>query len=134
MAVKQEYIKNKDNSIISPITSVESVYAGNINLVDFFYPVGTYYETSIESFDPNKVWGGTWIKDTEGLTTVGVYQTNRADPSIPKVKIAAGEVVGAQQHYHMTTWGFYTGTAGTRYKVTDTDWGAISTVKKRCKS
>ena len=35
-------------------------------LLDFFYPVGTYYETSDVDFDPNKSWGGEWELETEG--------------------------------------------------------------------
>ena len=31
-----------------------------------FYPVGSYYETSDTSFDPNTAWGGTWLLETEG--------------------------------------------------------------------
>lgn len=29
-------------------------------IVDMFYPVGSYYETSDASFNPNTAWGGTW--------------------------------------------------------------------------
>ena len=29
-----------------------------------YYPVGSYYETSDASFDPNTAWGGTWSKET----------------------------------------------------------------------
>lgn len=36
------------------------------SLVDVFYPVGSYYETSDTSFDPNTAWGGTWIQETAG--------------------------------------------------------------------
>lgn len=36
-------------------------------LFDFFYPVGSYYETSDASFDPNITWGGTWTKLGEGV-------------------------------------------------------------------
>lgn len=39
-------------------------------LVDFFYPVGSYYETSDTSFDPNTSWGGTWQLDSAGKVTV----------------------------------------------------------------
>jgi len=40
-------------------------YSGNIkNIYDVFYPVGSYYETSDASFDPNTAWGGTWVKET----------------------------------------------------------------------
>jgi len=34
--------------------------------VDIFYPVGTYYETSDSNFNPNIMWGGTWVEDTDG--------------------------------------------------------------------
>ena len=40
-------------------------------LLDFFYPVGSYYETSNTSFDPNTSWGGTWELEDEGLVHIG---------------------------------------------------------------
>lgn len=36
-------------------------------LFDFVYPVGSYYETSDTSFDPNVTWGGTWVLENAGL-------------------------------------------------------------------
>lgn len=30
-----------------------------MNLLDVFYPIGCYFETSNSSFDPNESWGGT---------------------------------------------------------------------------
>ena len=44
-------------------------------LLDFFYPVGSYYETSDANFDPNTEWGGTWILETSGVvhTSAGYY-------------------------------------------------------------
>lgn len=39
-------------------------------VLDIFYPVGTYYETSDTSFDPNTAWGGTWVEDSAGRVTV----------------------------------------------------------------
>jgi microcystin-dependent protein len=39
-------------------------------LLDFFYPVGSYYESSDTTFDPNVTWGGTWELETEGLVHV----------------------------------------------------------------
>lgn len=39
-------------------------------VLDLFYPVGTYYETSDTTFDPNTAWGGTWVEDSAGLVTV----------------------------------------------------------------
>lgn len=41
------------------------------NLIDLFYPVGSYYDTSDTSFDPNVTWGGIWELETEGLVHVG---------------------------------------------------------------
>ena len=40
-------------------------------MIDFFYPVGSYYETSDSSFNPNTEWGGTWVRETEGLVHIG---------------------------------------------------------------
>lgn len=35
-----------------------------------FYPVGSYYETSDTSFNPNTAWGGTWSLETAGQVHV----------------------------------------------------------------
>jgi hypothetical protein len=34
--------------------------------VDFFYPIGSYYETSDANFNPNTAWGGTWVLESGG--------------------------------------------------------------------
>ena len=57
------------------MTSAEvSTFVGNLgytfNLIDIFYPVGSYYETSDTDFDPNISWGGTWSLETEGQVHV----------------------------------------------------------------
>lgn len=44
----------------------------NDKLLDFIYPIGSYYETSDTSFDPNVSWGGTWLEDSKGLVTVAL--------------------------------------------------------------
>ena len=42
-------------------------YSGNFkSIFDIFYPVGSYYETSDASFDPNVAWGGTWSLESAG--------------------------------------------------------------------
>lgn len=33
-----------------------------VELLDFFYPVGSIYETADNDFVPDEVWGGTWEK------------------------------------------------------------------------
>lgn len=34
------------------------------------YPVGCYFETTDTNFDPNTVWGGTWVLEDAGLVHV----------------------------------------------------------------
>lgn len=52
----------------------------NTDLVDMIYPVGSYYETSDTTFDPNTAWGGTWVNvkrnvmRTNGSATVSKAQ------------------------------------------------------------
>ncbi len=55
-----------DTITTSLITTKRAISA----LVDLFYPVGSYYETSDTLFDPNVSWGGTWAEDTSGKVTV----------------------------------------------------------------
>ena len=38
---------------------------GGSTVLDF-YPVGSYYETSDTTFNPNTAWGGTWVLETAG--------------------------------------------------------------------
>ena len=52
MAEIKGYLKDKDNN---------TLYLSN--LLDFFYPIGTYYETTNTSFNPNITFGGTWIQE-----------------------------------------------------------------------
>lgn len=37
------------------------------------YPVGSYYETSDTTFDPNIAWGGTWVEDTSDTGGDGAH-------------------------------------------------------------
>lgn len=65
-----------------------------INIRDFlnvFYPVGSYYETSDTSFNPNTTWGGTWVEDTAGRTTVAYDSTQIEFDSV-------GETGGEKTH------------------------------------
>ncbi len=52
--------------------------AGSFSILDC-YPVGSYYETSDTTFDPNVSWGGTWVEDTSGrvlvATDTGTFST-----------------------------------------------------------
>lgn len=44
--------------------------SGGGGILDMFYPVGSYYETSDVTFDPNVSWGGTWELETAGQVHV----------------------------------------------------------------
>lgn len=52
----------------SQIEEIESTING---LIDTFYPVGSYYETTDASFNPNTAWGGTWVLEDGGVVHVG---------------------------------------------------------------
>jgi len=47
---------------------------GNESMIDFFYPVGSIYTTSVSTFNPNTKWGGTWVK-IEGKFLYGSNST-----------------------------------------------------------
>lgn len=49
---------------------INSLTVEKTNLLDFFYPIGSYYETSNTTFDPNISWGGTWELETQGKVHV----------------------------------------------------------------
>lgn len=70
-------------TVVSQPTAVAYVATANIvngavtpakldmaSLVDVFYPVGCYFETSDTTFDPNVSWGGTWVEDSAGKVLV----------------------------------------------------------------
>lgn len=63
-------------------------------LIDKIYPIGSYYETSDENFDPNVSWGGYWIKDTSGLVTVGASVNGTIGANLP---ISNQQVSGLSQ-------------------------------------
>lgn len=54
-----------------------------LSIIDKIYPVGSYFETSDESFDPNVSWGGYWIKDTGGLVTVSIGDNGAIGAGLP---------------------------------------------------
>lgn len=67
-----------------------AVYGGK-SILDMFYPVGSYYETSDTTFDPNTAWGGTWQKDTTGRVTIAQDSGSFA---------TVGNVGGSEKHTH----------------------------------
>lgn len=64
-------------------------------LLPIFYPVGSYYETSDTTFNPNTEWGGTWELEVAGQVhvssgtgyTVNGAETNESDGGAPTVTL-----------------------------------------------
>ena len=101
-------------------TSAEKTKLGNITtlaLLDIFYPVGSYYETSDATFNPNTAWvGSTWVEEDSGrvlvsktssgdMDTVGATggsATHRHDFKIGYLRWY-GDIVGGENDE--TTWG-----------------------------
>lgn len=65
-------------------------------LLDLNHPVGSYYETSDTSFNPNVSWGGTWVEDSAGRNTVAYDSTQTEFNSIGKT----GGSKFLQEHNH----------------------------------
>lgn len=60
-------------------------------IIDLIYPVGTIYETKSATFNPNNVWGGTWVKTAQGRVPVG-QNTNQTEFA------TVGQTGGERQH------------------------------------
>jgi len=93
-AVTTDKINN--SAVTTDKLASESVTVSKLDrasVIDLFYPVGTYYETSDSNFNPNTVWGGTWVKDTAGRVTV-------AYDSLQTEFDALGETGGSKTHTH----------------------------------
>ena len=71
--------------------TVTSAGIDKLSLLNVFYPVGSYYETSDTTFDPNVAWGGTWVEDTDGKVLVA-QDTGTFD--------TVGDTGGAESHRH----------------------------------
>lgn len=70
-------------------------------LLDLFYPVGSYYETSKSNFNPNTEWGGTWRRDTNGYVTVGCQDPDESGITYEdndRLLINAGATKGEVNH------------------------------------
>lgn len=77
-------------------------------MLNTFYPIGSYYETSDTSFNPNTAWGGTWVLETEGQvhvsgSTNGTYQVTGAPTDT-----SDGGSKNIQEHHHNFTKPTYT--------------------------
>lgn len=73
------------------------------SVFDTFYPVGSYYETSDSTFDPNTAWGGTWVKLAHNtLLTSLTYKPNGNTTAI-------GDITIPEDGYYMFIVGWSNG-------------------------
>lgn len=101
--------------------------------IDFFYPVGSYYETSNADFDPNVTWGGTWILENEGQVHVsaGSNYTIGDTGGEAEHKLTVAEMPShTHGHYYYggsgATWGYnYTNGSSTKSAATEAASGII---------
>lgn len=60
-------------------------------VLDLIHPVGSYYETSNASFNPNTAWGGTWVREDDGTALVSYKSSGAFNKDI-------GTIVGEETH------------------------------------
>jgi hypothetical protein len=68
----------------------------NTGLLNLIYPVGCYFETSDNDFNPNTSWGGTWVLDSAGKVTVAKDEDDTDFDTLGKT----GGSKELQQHKH----------------------------------
>lgn len=74
--------------------AMDAQFEGGVSgaaFLNMFYPVGSYYETSDTTFDPNDTWGGTWVLENPGLVHVS-----------SGTGYAVGVTGGSETHVHTT--------------------------------
>lgn len=111
---KQDKLVSGTN--IKTINNNSLLGSGDISLIDLFYPVGSYYETSNTSFNPNTTWGGTWVEDTAGSTTVAYDSTQTEFNTIEKTG-GAKEVTLTIAHMPKHTHNLKTGSKINAWKA-----------------
>lgn len=90
------------------------------SIVDVFYPVGSYYETSDTTFDPNNSWGGTWVLETAGQVHVSAGTgyavsgalTNTSDGGESEHKLTENEL--PEVHGHAQFRAYRTSSSGSK--------------------
>jgi len=83
-----------------------------LQAMELFYPVGSYFETSDSTFDPNVEWGGTWslnsiINEEESLIYNGSFSTGTTSltnnvNNYNKIKILAIDNDGTLKTFEVT--------------------------------
>lgn len=77
-------------------------------MLEMFYPIGSYYETTDTTFDPNSEWTGVWVLEDEGLVHISsgtnyIVSANAQDGGEASHKLIAAEM---PSHGHtVRLWG-----------------------------
>lgn len=93
------------------------------SLLPIFYPVGSYYETSDTTFNPNTEWGGTWELEIAGQVHVSSgsgYTVNGAETNTSDGGSKDAIVV---QHNHIQNAHNHTQAAHRHYAANGTNYG-----------
>lgn len=77
--------------VIIPNNQTSQMYISAEGSPLIYYPVGSYYETSDSTFNPNNEWGGTWVKDSAGRVTIAQDTTQTEFDTV-------GEAGGEKAH------------------------------------
>lgn len=90
------------------------------NLLPIFYPVGSYYETSDTTFNPNTEWGGTWELELEGQVHVSAGSNYSIAGALTNGTDGGSKYIQAHTHANNLTLPNHThGTGGTASAGTD---------------
>lgn len=73
-------------------------------LVDFFYPIGSYYETSNASFNPNIAWNGTWTLVHSDINGDYIIEIQSKNISISSGMSTYSFEVDVPTGYTMASW------------------------------
>lgn len=95
-AIEKIKVNGTEQTITNKTVNISVSSGGGIDVSDIWgiiYPIGTYYETSDATFNPNTAWGGTWVLEEDG--TVLVSKSN--DPN-SKFNTNVGTIIGEEEH------------------------------------
>lgn len=84
---------NSDLGTIEVISSSGNTMGFEKAIALLAHPVGSYYETSDTSFNPNTAWGGTWVEDTQARVLISRGKKDNDSPTF-----TAGDTGGEETH------------------------------------
>lgn len=86
-----------------------------LTMVDFFYPVGSYYETSDSTFNPNISFGGTWSIETQESNAV--LTQNASMSASATGTYSTGPMITLQPNTHYLLFGYGAISVGGNYQT-----------------